>query len=249
MAWPAPRSEIKTLIRNILSDTSGDVTQQDYADAVLHTEIDRAYRDVQIALDQSQGVNEVQDALVLGSALYDVTLAGSEWLSQARLTPNATTGMAAGQTVDRLLTPLTQEQGRSIMGGGEYATVAPYLGLPLWWWIETKRPPSATTEADAYVGIWPPPDAPTVAAFKLTTRHQILAPALTGDTSVVVTPMGSDVAIANRVAAWLAAWRGDKILSAMCENHYNQAIERMLEGAGGSMNLANEPCRDVFGIL
>lgn len=258
-AWPPTRLQLVTEIRRILQDTSATAAEQDVSDAILNDLIDQAARTVQIRLGRAQGTKETSIVLTQGQFVYSTpttSLPGITRVTHARLRPNTTTNLSASPsgftdrpaTIDRILVPLTQEQGRLEMGGGESATSAT-LGSPRWWWPEGRSQVGPTAQAIVGVGVWPAPDATTTADFQLILRFDNFAVSFATDTSTLNAPPGTDVPLEYLVASWVKSWIGDLREAVKFEQIFERTMADVIATFAGEFDIAPERPLDAYQIL
>lgn len=239
-----------------MSDTSTVTAEQDFLDAVYDNLIDQAYRDVMLRMGHSSGQKELSIGLDAGQMFY-TTETGTDIAvvpSQMRLRPPSTNLTVPPtpltdrtHTIDRILIPISQEEARVMMGGGEFVTEAT-MDLPLYWWPEGRS--SVLTEPVFGVGIWPAPTAAQEAAgYQLVFRFDNFGVRLVGESSRIESPIGTDVAIVNLVASWLKGWLGDLRESARFYEFYDATMLKVVGRFGNENHVSPSRPVDVYRIL
>jgi len=255
MAWPITRIGIRDLIRTILQDTSVNVDQQDIENAGtsgsrtgLNDEIDRALREVCVALDVRSVPAQQEYSLSLDQSIYELTLHGGAWdVEDVRVGP---TGVAAPQDLaqDLILDRKSYADARALIGDAFSRTTE--HGDPQFYWIEAKDA-WATTEQFLKIGIFPPlgdnPGPPNTRFLKV--RARVPPTAFISDLTILSLPPPADRAIAELVSSWILDWRGDHADSLKAEHRYDRAMQVLQSSYGVSEKQAPEHPVDVFEIF
>lgn len=269
MSWPVTQVALQRLVRVILQDTATQADQQDIDNIRINEEIDRATREICVALKTDHVTCEASVALVDGQAVYELdgtTFAGAWDISRVGYGPPSTTNVTL-ERIDRELLRVSHDDAKRYMSGGGYAA-STGQGEPRIWWLEPKgawtnitTPVAGSSERRLQIGVWPAPDtAAPLNTNVLWVRAKVpftsfgpTSPGSSppdggaaGELYVLSLPPPADRAIAELAASWILGWRGDTRDAELAHERYKEAMITLQSAYGSSETQTPEYPVDVF---